>query len=100
MEQKHVVCEISESKTLSLSEIIMLALAHDLGANHLEEFNNCKPLEFTVKNIQSDFCEVEAELIEIIVFLIIEGDYPRHETDDASKHIFKNQSLRAPPSTS
>ncbi|MCG8308781.1 MAG: hypothetical protein MI975_15410 [Cytophagales bacterium] len=47
MEGEYAECEIRATKDLSIADILKLALAHNLGANHLEEFKNCKKLEFT-----------------------------------------------------
>ena len=50
VEQVHPVCEITEAKDLSIADIIKLALAHNIGTNHLEEFNNCNKLKFSQGN--------------------------------------------------
>lgn len=100
MERELTSCEITQVETLSLSDILKLALAHDLGANHLQEYNNCKPIEFTLKSIQKDFFGVEADLIDLVVFSRIEKDHLIQDAENVSKHFFKNQSLRAPPSFS
>ena len=50
VEQVHPVCEITEAKDLSIVDIIKLALAHNIGTNHLEEFNNCNKLKFSQGN--------------------------------------------------
>jgi hypothetical protein len=42
MEKEYPVFEISVVKNLSLTEIITHSLAHNLGANHLNEFRNSK----------------------------------------------------------
>ena len=97
---EHRSCETIQVKALTLSDILQLALAHDLGANHLEEFNNCKPPGFTPRSIQNDFFEVEAYLMDLVVFSRIDKDYLILDADHISKYFFQNQFLRAPPSIS
>ena len=43
-------CEITEAKDLSIADIIKLALAHNIGTNHLEEFKNCNKPGFPASN--------------------------------------------------
>ena len=43
MEDERLSYSISKEK--SFTDIIKLALSHDLGANHLEEYNDCKQVE-------------------------------------------------------
>ena len=45
LEQADSACEVTEAKDLSIADIIELALAQNIGINHLEEFNNCKKYE-------------------------------------------------------
>ena len=42
LERAACACEVTEVQDLSMADIIKLALAQNIGTNHLEEFNNCK----------------------------------------------------------
>ncbi len=45
-------CKISDVKEPSLAEIIRLTLSHDLGTNHLEEYDNCNSTTISFSDIQ------------------------------------------------
>lgn len=98
IETKHIDCEIKDTKNLSLTEILKLALAHKLGANHLEEFKNCEKLEFTFGQKFNDFISCK----EIVIYR--KGNPSEGEDENFTytisnllDFILKNTPLRAPP---
>lgn len=100
VERKHKACEITKAKSLTLSEIIKLALAHDIGANHLEEFNNCQPVECTPRSFEDSLVEFETDFADMVTYTLAVRIYLIREFTFSSKSDGKHQSLRAPPSLS
>lgn len=100
VQKKHAACEISTEKALSLSDIIKLALAHDIGANHLEEFNSCQPLECTLKSVEDNTCMLKIDFIDMAILSLATEVYLLKEPSYFTEHFFRHQSLRAPPSLS
>lgn len=99
IEKDHAACAIKQVKNLSITEILKLALAHNLGTNHLEEFKNCKKLEFTQAKSIKDFISAEDLLaIEIIEFPTLEKRGKRQFHSSVIELILKDAPLRAPPS--
>jgi len=90
-------CEISENTTLSIAEVIKLALAHDLGANHLEEFENCPTLDYTSKSFHEDFTSVENEKTRVSSSVINEEKQAYSVTEHSSKYLLHAIQLRGPP---
>ena len=90
--------ELKKDRYLSLAEILKLALTHNLGINHLEEFKNCKNLEFT-KNESSCFFIFSNGILDIRkhhITLKLDGKASSFFilTLDAT---IKDNPLRAPP---
>jgi len=99
-EQDHVACEISEVKALSWPEIIKIALAHDLGANHLEEYKNCPPSEFVSKNFYQVQIYLKQEIEEDYSLTCTTAEIISSSSDFCSQNNLKTPSLRAPPEKS
>ena len=97
VEQEHAACEIKNAKNLSIAELLKLALAHNLGANHLEEYKNCKKLEVTRPNVNEDFTVVH-ELDYLLHLVSDTKNFAKIgvEIFDYSLHL-KSVPLRAPP---
>jgi hypothetical protein len=100
VDRKHVECEITSAKALTLSEIIKLALAHDIGANHLEEYNNCEPIQGISKDVGDDHYSLQRNADVLVIYLKNEKNYLVWEPAVRSKYFYRHCSLRAPPSLS
>lgn len=90
-------CKISDVKKTTLAEIIRFTLSHDLGANHLEEYEKCnsnvisfsdfhtvlpiiRPMEFSPITISST----------IKIFTVTNSGLN-------SQYFYSGSGLRAPP---
>ena len=96
--QEHTKYEFKKESYLSLAEILKLALTHNLGINHLEEFKNCKNLEFT-KNESSSVFIFSNGILGIrkqYLTLIFNGKVSNFFTLSLDVTI-KDNPLRAPP---
>jgi hypothetical protein len=97
VENEHNACEISTSKDLSLSDIIKLALAHNLGAKHLEEFKNCKKLELTHGKSFKIFIINKPEAKHTSIFTMTKQHWDLNEHEFFSEFTYSNALLRGPP---
>ena len=100
VEEEHSACEISASKDLSLGEIIKLALAHNLGAKHLEEFKNCEKLEITHGKSFNVFIINEPEAKHTYIFPMTKQHWDLKDHVSLSEFSYSNALLRGPPSHS
>lgn len=55
VDESFVSYEIKASNTISIVEILKLALSNNLGANHFEEFKDGKKLEFEKSQLSLGF---------------------------------------------
>lgn len=100
VERQMGMCEISESKDLSITEIIKLSLAHNLGSNHLEEFNKLKKSTFTLKVSQKEFIGNKSISIVASNYTIAVEYVLLPEANYQDDYLFTDTQLRAPPSIS
>ena len=97
VEKEHNVCKISASEHLSLGDIIKLALAHNLGANHLEEYNPCKPLHITSIEFNWSLLRHEVLTIPAVSFSATNENSGFANANPIKQHFPLITSLRAPP---
>lgn len=97
LEEEHRVCRVSEVKNISIAEIIILTLSHDLCANHLEEYKNCNLLAITTSGPQGMFPKMASTGFSIIAFLSKNENFAISDFKLAHEYFFLCTGLRAPP---
>ena len=101
IDQEHGQYEIKASKSLSLADIVKLALTHNIGVNHLEEFKNCKKLEFN-KNLLSVEFIFSPQIANLKYYSIVIQESRPDSTicPNFLEGIYNDHPLRAPPAIS
>lgn len=97
IEGKKDMCEISASRDLTIAEIIKISLAHNLGSNHLEEYNPCKPLHITSIEFNWSLLRHEVLMIPAVSFSVTNENSGFTNANPIKQHFPLITSLRAPP---
>ena len=98
VEKKYVAHEIRAAKNLSVADIIKLALAHNLGENHLQDFKNCNQLVLTQAKDINEFAVYTQEFTykNIAVHSVKEKEDPPKKIHSIN-YLLRIAALRAPP---
>jgi hypothetical protein len=100
IERQKGMCEVSESRYLTIAEIIKISLAHNLGSNHLEEFNKCEKSTYIHRVSSKEYIGHESKSIKTSNYLIAMENIILPEVKDTDDYYFTDTYLRAPPSKS
>ena len=95
VEDKCLSYSISEKK--SFTDIIKLTLSHDLGANHLEEYNDCKQVELISVDFQRFLPIAESNKFLAGYFLSINKNTETNNSKLTSRYYYQDTGLRGPP---
>jgi hypothetical protein len=87
----------SISKERSFTGIIKLTLSHDLGANHLEEYNDCKQVELISVDFQRFLPIAESNKFLAGYFLSINEITVTNNSQVRPKNYCRDTGLRGPP---
>jgi len=99
-ENEHSSDQITKAKHLSIAEILKLSLAHNLGVNHLEEFQNGKNVELTNEKSCLFFIIPDLEDYQTLTILIPQQVEDLTEPDTSIRFVCLNVPLRGPPTLS
>lgn len=97
VEKDYSICEISEAKSLSLSEIIKLALSNDLGINHLEEFKDSEVHAYKYDVLEINVIIFTVDEVKFVGFHFLNKPHLISDVELLSPHCFTSKQLRAPP---
>ena len=97
IERQKDMCEISVSRDLTIAEIIKISLAHNLGSNHLEEYNPCKPLHITSIEFNWSVLRHEVLTIPAVSFSATNENSGFANANPNKQHFPLITSLRGPP---
>ena len=100
LENEYHSFSINKKESHTLSDIIKLMLSHDLGANHLEEYNDCKPLELISVDFQGLLHKTQPNEFVAVYFLPINENAETTNSDIFPQYFCTNTGLRAPPEKS
>ena len=98
MEDECLSYSISEEK--SFTDIIKLTLSHDLGANHLEEYNDCKQVELISVDFQRFLPIAESNIFLPGYFLSINENTVTDNSQVSPQNYCPDTGLRGPPKRS
>jgi len=93
-------CKISDVKKTTLAEIIRFTLSHDLGANHLEEYNDCKQVELISVDFERFLPIVESIKFLAGYFLSINENTVANNSQVSPQNYCPDTGLRGPPKRS
>jgi len=88
---------INENNNLSLVEIIKLTLSHDLGSNHLEEFDKGNITEYTFYDVYKEFEITGLPILHPKISLRDHIVFQETYAELAHQHFIQGKGLRAPP---
>ena len=97
LEKDYNVYEISEARTLSLSEIIKLALTSDLGINHLEEFRDSDVQAYSYDISENDVIISTDDELKFGVYHFLTKPHLVSDEELLPPCCFTSKLLRAPP---
>jgi hypothetical protein len=98
LDNEYHLFSFNKKQSHTLTDIIKLTLSHDLGANHLEEYNDCKPLELISTDFQGLLHKTESNEFLADYILPINENTETTNSDLVPKYFCANTGLRAPPS--
>ena len=90
-------CKISDVKKTTLAEIIRFTLSHDLGANHLEEYDDCKQVELISVDFQRILPIAESNKYLAAYFLSKNENTVTNNSPVRLQYYCPDSGLRGPP---
>ena len=91
--ENHCICRICDVKNPSLGDIIKHTLSHDLGINHLEEYENFNLMKIATPDFHDVILIKELLVFSFIIYHSVNENFPVVSSKLTSQYF----SLRGPP---
>ncbi len=97
LEEDHISCRIVEPENFSLLDLIKITLSHDIGDNHLKEYQTCNDLENTSISKQYSSPSYASKGFHISHILSANKLFSKTTNDASIQYYNYCSGLRAPP---